>query len=303
MEAKLAEGRIYSFKVIKKISLNENEDKWILEDPFAYKLMIDASYYQHYNIKPLTNIDCLVDKINCTGKIYLEPLHPFYKKGEIYQFDVVEQKQETDIWGNKSNILVLSDIFKQTTTCKIQNQYLTLPTKINCKIITIKKGFPVVMPTDGNHIQILPNFEVTKIYDFKIIEKDYRPRNKRYYILEDKYGSKHLLPMKSYRFFDLDSGKTIQCKVDKIDHEGFLVLEPIHPKYEIGKSYKFTIKEIESRNIHNNTNEIVITVYDCFDNECNVFVENTDIGIFSKLKHINLKVNGFKKGKPTLILQ
>lgn len=303
MEAKLAEGRTYSFKVIKKISLNENEDKWILEDPFAYKLIIDASYYQHYNIKPLTNIDCLVDKINCTGKIYLEPLHPFYKKGEIYQFDVVEQKQETDIWGNQSNILVLSDIFKQTTICKIQNLYPILPIKINCKVITIKKGFPVVMPADGNHIQISPHFEVNKIYDFKIKEKDYRPRNKRYYILEDKYGSKHLLPMKPYRFFDFDLGKTIQCIVDKIDHEGFLVLEPLHPVYEIGKSYEFTIKEIEKHNNQNEINEIVITVYDCFDNECNIFVENIDTSKLFDLKHIILQVNGFKKGKPVLNLQ
>lgn len=300
MEAKLAEGRTYSFKVIKKISLNENEDKWILEDPFAYKLMIDASFYQHYNIKPLSNIDCLVDKINCTGKIYLEPLHPFYKKSEIYQFDVVEQRQETDIWGNKSNVLILSDIFKQFTTCKIQNLYPILPTKINCKVITIKKGFPVVMPADGNHIQISPHFEVNKIYDFNIKEKDYRPRNKRYYILEDKYGSKHLLPMKPYRFFDFDMGKTIQCFIDKIDHEGFLILEPLHPIYDVGKSYEFIIKEIENHSIYHNTNETVITVYDYFDNECNIFIENFDYAMFENLKNINLKVIGLKKGKPVL---
>ncbi len=300
MEAKLIEGKTYQFKVIKKIAIADEDEKWILEDPFGYRLMIDTNFYQNYNIHAQTQIDCIVDKINCSGKLFLEPIHPYYKKMEVYQFEVVEQKIEKNIWGKPINVVIMKDIYNQMIECYINHQFIDLPLTLSCKIIQIKKGKPILIPVDNNYLITNKNYNLGEIYSFNIIEKNYKPHFKRFFILEDSFKDKHLLPMKPYPSYNLEVGQKIECIVYKINQDGELVLEPLHPFYIIGNTYSFQIKEIETRSIENQENEIVFTVYDIYNNECFLFVENIQKTDFKSLQQIECKVIGFKKGKPIL---
>ena len=95
----LEEGHIYPFLIRKQIELPNGGFAWILEDEQGVKHTLSADYYHDYSFKPGDKIRCKVDKINCTGKIYLEPEHPYYRQGRTYEFDVVSGLVMPDIFG------------------------------------------------------------------------------------------------------------------------------------------------------------------------------------------------------------
>ena len=76
-KSKLKEGDVLNFIIRNKILLQDNQDYFILEDPFGQKHFIEASLYSGYELHTGQVIDCLVDRINCTGRIFLEPYRSF----------------------------------------------------------------------------------------------------------------------------------------------------------------------------------------------------------------------------------
>ena len=86
---KIEEGIDLDFKVINLVMLQDGRNYYILEDPNEMKHFIDAETYANYGIEIGQMIQCRVAKINCTGRIYLEPVHPIYQEGQTYYFEVI----------------------------------------------------------------------------------------------------------------------------------------------------------------------------------------------------------------------
>lgn len=137
---KLREGMNVDFIVRNQVVLQDNRTYFILEDPSETKHFIEADPYLHYQIKTGQKLRCQIVKINCTGRIILEPLHPVYKIGESYEFRVVSSVsdepencyQMEDVFGNRIKISRSEKVFP------IGNP----PISLRCIVKSIKKGIP-----------------------------------------------------------------------------------------------------------------------------------------------------------------
>ncbi|PKP19322.1 MAG: hypothetical protein CVU05_11685 [Bacteroidetes bacterium HGW-Bacteroidetes-21] len=83
------EGQEYPFYVEKLLSLPDGS-YFVLNGPDDRKYLMESRFYSdEYQIIPGTEIICKVDKINCTGKVFFEPLHPVYLEGVVDVFEIV----------------------------------------------------------------------------------------------------------------------------------------------------------------------------------------------------------------------
>lgn len=144
----LIEGKEYNFTIQNKISLPDDDNYYVLLDPFGKKHLLPLIYYSDYNLKIGTSISCNVDKINCTGRIFLEPKHPFYIAGEIYEFDFlfvdkILDKEEKSTW-----VAVFKDVFGKKVYAPVLNHQMDInfsASKLKCKVEKLKKGKPYLV--------------------------------------------------------------------------------------------------------------------------------------------------------------
>lgn len=149
----LKEGYYYSFKYIKCVTLEDDNKYMIFEDQFGIRHFIEYEPYKAYNLSISDNVNCLVAKINCTGRIYLEPEHPVYKAGNNYSFEIILIKECTeslqltvkDCFDNQVNLTVDFNIYGMLSVGK------TIPARVE----SIKKGIPELV----NSMEIKVNSE------------------------------------------------------------------------------------------------------------------------------------------------
>ncbi len=139
---KLEEGDILDFLIRNKVKMQDNQDYYILEDPYGQRHFIEAGIYSAFGLQPGQMVECRVDRINCTGRIFLEPRHPYYSEGKIYDFQLLAELQRKE-----KKILVIEDIFKNQLELEVSgdNSFLVHDLKmLKCKVKRIKKGRPEV---------------------------------------------------------------------------------------------------------------------------------------------------------------
>lgn len=102
-------GTNYDFFVIKTIQLPDNELYHILSDPFGERHLLPAKYYIDYNLTVGEIISCHVDKVNCQGRIFIEPKHPQYRIGELYEFKLLKIETAINKKGNLVSTCVMID--------------------------------------------------------------------------------------------------------------------------------------------------------------------------------------------------
>jgi hypothetical protein len=138
----LEEGQWYCFKVLNYIQLQDELWYYILQDINGLKHFMRADCYKDYDFKIGTEIKCKIDCINCTGRIYLEPEHPFYKEGKIYEFVLNPESCKTE---NES--LIVLDIFGNSLKVgnyKNKNIGWVSKNKVCCMVRCLRKGLPVL---------------------------------------------------------------------------------------------------------------------------------------------------------------
>jgi hypothetical protein len=96
---KFSEGEWHQFLVVKKLEIPGENSYYLLESKMGNRLLMAAEHYENYGIKAGDTLNCHVDKINCSGKIYLEPENPYYIVGQIHQFEVLGKKEIADQKG------------------------------------------------------------------------------------------------------------------------------------------------------------------------------------------------------------
>ncbi len=138
----LTEGLWYPFIVHNLIQLQDDAWYFVLRDINGLKHFLPAEYYQDYQIKTGDEISCKIDKINCTGRIYLEPRHPHYTEGEIYDFETVKILDS----GN-GLILIVKETggnFIEVSTEGHSLDDLKSKKIVQCRVKSIKKGSPIL---------------------------------------------------------------------------------------------------------------------------------------------------------------
>ncbi len=299
--ARLVEGRVYPFHVLKTVSLGPTDDWYVLKDPQGYKILLSKSLYAHYGIAPGMDISCRVDKINCNGKIFLEPEHPIYKEKEVYTFNVVCAGHRKDILGSDGHFFMVRDAHHLEWKVKTFSKKLwdSPPEKINCYVNKIKKG-RLYLKVAGE-IPDSQGLQTGQAYLFTITgEKTDEEENTVYFILEDKNGYRHILKKKHYLHYGFKKGDQVMCAVDTIAAEGFLMLEPLHPCYETGKTYEFPVDRLEQMIFSDGFVQKVLVLKDCFGKEVRIFLDHRVSSLLGKKRLVVALVKRIRKGMPEL---
>ena len=134
----LQEGESYPFIVHNLVQLQDGEDYYVLTDINGMKHFMPSGYYVDYGFKIGDAITCKIDRINCTGRIFLEPTHPYYKEGKIFSFELENFK----IQDNNITLFVkgLNGNSIEVPVYDIDINKLTTKKKVSCKVQNIKKG-------------------------------------------------------------------------------------------------------------------------------------------------------------------
>lgn len=138
----LQEGNIFRFKVEKKITLPDG-DYFILLAEFDQKYLLPAKYYTEYNIKIGQEIICSIDRVNCNGKVFLEPQSPIYSIGDRDVF-IIKDTEERIKHKTKEKYLVINTESEKTKraiiSSELTNNTYSRNEKYYCEVIKIKKG-------------------------------------------------------------------------------------------------------------------------------------------------------------------
>lgn len=290
MKGKLEQGKYYDFKVIKLVSLDEGGQFWVLEDPFGFRQLLNSEYYDLYNITPGITLNCKVDKINCTGKIYLEPQNPFYKEGETYDFNVIYASP----LHNRFQVVVKDEFGDEHTVSTLRNPGKTAL----CRVDRIKKG--VIYLADSYDDNIVW-FSEGEQYPFFVSDIRETPDCGECFFLTDDNHRSYILPSEKYLNHNISKGDNIICTVIKQTESGFCVLEPLHPLYKNGESHQFEALRLIKQESFNKKTEWVLWVKDGFDVEISVPLNGEDPKDFENATYVICEIERIKKGRPYLI--
>lgn len=133
-----SEGNWFPFRVYNCVQLQDGEYYYVLQDINGLKHFLPAQFYKEYRIKTGEEIQCRIDKINCTGRIILEPKHPYYSEGEVYLFTVVGYKSEGD-----QDIVIVQEFSGNCIEVPLYGKEklnINTQTKLKCIVKNIKKG-------------------------------------------------------------------------------------------------------------------------------------------------------------------
>jgi hypothetical protein len=140
---KLQEGLTFNFLLRSVVTLQDQKQYLILEDPDGIKHFLDEEPYKHYHLKAGTTIRCRVEKINCTGRVFLEPEHPLYHVGSVYRFRIMK-------YDLSNGCLHLTDKTGMPHFCPLDAEEAKIIARrsgIYCKVIGIHKGVLDLFPT------------------------------------------------------------------------------------------------------------------------------------------------------------
>jgi len=295
-------GQRLSFDITSKITLPGTEEvNFILLGPDQKKYLLPEQYFTKYGLQVGQTINCSVDKINCSGKIFLEPEHPYYKVGERYDFLVVRISEQKDFLGKLQLTAYVKDIYNQEWPCPIAQKEPVQDgvSYLSCKIDRIKKGTLILsLPELTDHFNHL---KIGQLYNFQLVDiLTYQQED--FYLFKDPAGNYHRLPVANYRHYGFKLGQTVEATVVKYRPNGESLIEPIHPYYKIGETYLFKFKNLEKSINPVGRLEAVITVTDIYDQEIKVKPLTWQMEKESyHPESISCLVQRFKKGRPVLI--
>ena len=230
----IEEGKYYRFRIEGEVKGVDGEELLKLSDPNGVKHLLNTQWYKNYNLKAGETVICHIDKINCSGRIFIEPVHPVYKPDEIFDFEVVDS-----VKIENNNYFLIKDVFDN----KIEIPEVDLPsgTKpgdiVPCRVLTVKKGKPVLIPVaaEPDYSGFIEGDE----YQFKVSGMKRYSGKYSFFILSDEKGNEYLLRKKFYEEYGIKTGDTIKCTFKKTGKESYF--EPEHPYYKKGRKYDFFI--------------------------------------------------------------
>jgi len=291
---KFEKGTWYSFSIIGKTNILEKGEHYILSHESGRKMLLNAEYYVKYNLTIGQTIQCRVDKVNCTGQVFLEPNHPYYTEGETYDFILLRIFSTDDSFYNAT----VSDFFANELDVYLNHPDDFYPNQlVSLQVIQIKKGLPILsQSTIDKNKHFEDNAEIKLI-----VKKIAKHNSEDYYILCQGAQVMSKIKVKHYKDYGFDVGDDIVCNILGKEGNERLIVEPKSPFYQIGGVYLFTKQSIEEYINLEGAIKKVIVVLDLSGKKCGV--EISEYEAFSQHKNgltIKCKVIGFRKGRPQL---
>lgn len=291
----LQEKQSYLFRVLRLLTLPDGSQNWLLTHHGGDRYLLPAALYTDYGIEAGQTLNCLVDKINCTGKIFLEPRHPHYSEGQSYRFILEEEQSIEDGAGNQLYKLIFKGVNGEPQTLVAMLDYSPFKAgdAVWIKIKAIRKGKPVLVLADEEPFTPMKEgekytFWVTAITGHGLYE------------ITGPLGIKAFLETQMYSHHGLEVGRAFRGCFLRWHADGYPLIEPEHPVYTAGECYQFRVLRSEDTNNQQDKELSVWIAEDCFGHEIKVFPGIDDRQSQPLPEQITCLVEKLKKGKPVL---
>jgi hypothetical protein len=289
---KLREGKEYKFLVEKELTLPDNSHHFLLKGPDSKKYLIPISRYSHYGILTGKVIKCKVDRINCMGKVFLEPLNPWYSEGKSYSFDVDGIEERIDNTGTNRKVIVVTDK-SGTKICVPHDKFTSLTVKgekIILTVIRITKGKVHFGSTSGE-TNNLP-LEAGSDYEFVVERIEKGIDDEEYFVIKDPFGNFSTLPAKYYKYYGYTTGTRFRGKIIRNKKNGGKTIEPENPFYKSGSEILMRVTSFYKNPVNHS---FTINLKDKYS-----FSHCIETSMPPNAKSVRCKVLMIKKGKPLL---
>jgi len=233
----LKAGVVYPFRMIKTTSLSEGDHYLVLESPTLSRHLLDLNLYPALRFKKEEFIRCRIDKINCSGKLFLEPENPDYMEGNDYPFIYDHNEEITNSLGVKQIIAVLRGKNGEKAVMPLdgENFHFKMEEIISGHLIRIKKGILIL----HQQRDLSDQYEFNGIYPFRVIKEGINHKNNSVFIVSDSGGREFSIQKDNYQYYGIKIGNELQCKITGYNVDGRCTLEPLHPYLREGKVYAF----------------------------------------------------------------
>ncbi len=301
--SRLTEGETYTFTILKTVSLTPDEAYFVMRDPLGYKMMMPKKYYVRYGFEDGQQIQCRVDKVNCNGRMFLEPQHPHYIEGHAYPFEVLSAGSHENILNQTEKYLVVKDAlgYEWTVNTRKDDLIKKSPGTIRCLVKRIKKG-KLYLYIEGETIES-PHLLPGQTQIFQVIGEYYEATDGlSYFVIEDTFGGRHKLSKKYFFHYDISINTAIRCRVMHLSPDGSYALEPEHPCYKIGNEYRFAVDRIEELVFSDWFRQKVLVLNDCFGEEVKVHVDDHVVVQLMQSPTISARVKDIYKSRLELEL-
>lgn len=291
----LREGETYPFTIFNRIEITDNEYFGLI-GPCGKKHLLEAAHYFHYGFEIGQEIMCRIDKINCAGKIYLEPINPIYPVGGSFNFTMVEEKALVNSLGENEKQLLVADLFGKHHQLWIpENGAVFRKNKsVELQVVQIRKGNLFLM--HPKFVISGMGYEIGKEYQFSIEGISTLIEKKEYFRLKDELGRVHFLRSKFYADYGFVPGAYFTGRIVKKPQAGSYYIEPHYPGYKIGECNDFTFIKEDVYFHPSGKEEDIWVVHDKQDKKCYLF-HSTLPSENLKYKPIRAVVENVYKGK------
>lgn len=237
------EGKEYLFRIEKETTTPDKKTYWVLSGPGDKRFLLPSGYYKGYGLEPGKEITCRIDRINCSGQIFLEPRHPCYEEGKKYPFRVISTAKATNENGDGLANVVVEDILgnKITLEWSDKEEAPVNGKEIYLRIERIYKGRPVFAPK--NRRGDSGKYRSGKYYDFNVLRTRKGPDDELYYIVSDRKGATHSLPVKYYEHYNIKPGTNFRGRIIKYSSGGGII-EPKSPFYKPGTFIRLKVLNV-----------------------------------------------------------
>lgn len=262
---KLIEGHSYTFRVLHEIEMPPDNEAWyVLESEYGSRHLLLKEFYKHYRLQPEMNIVCRVDKVNCSGKLFLEPEHPYCKPGDIVPFVLTSTMEHTNSFGEIEVLLLLTDPWGQTAHLQIPQALREIKHEFRCRIDRIKKG--ILLISDPERAYFGDGAAPLAATPFVIEGLCTLAPQLEYYVLKQG-NSRQYLRSKYFTQYGFEKGNEVNARVLATPALYQHYIEPIHPFYKPGEVYAFDYIRTEKAGITEETNQYKLIVRDLLGHE------------------------------------
>lgn len=274
----LSVGDILFFEVCKTFELDEEHFVVLKCDSEQYSL--NANDYKGYSFNIGDKIKCRVDKINCSGKIFFEPEHPYYKEQNFYFFQFLRVIDREE----RNSIIEVLDRFGNIHQCKTSQKELESGQSIKLWLQKISKGQFYLFDSDS---EIPNNHSKGDVYSAPLIID-----SNCYLVWKDK---KIFIDTSLYPWLDKHSGQIVSFFVQHYDLFGNPIIEIVHDDFLPGKKiWVKALREVTFPAGKSSTHHMIECIA---ENNIKVYLSHRFLATWKPGDRYFLQVDTVKKGR------
>ncbi|MDZ7739798.1 MAG: hypothetical protein U5K32_12175 [Bacteroidales bacterium] len=139
---RIEEDRLYEFFIYDRKKGLDGKDYFLIRDQNNSHHIIPADQYSYYGLETGKPFRGRFIRYHATGKYKIEPLNPYYKPGEVYEFDLLS---ESIMPADGGKLLIVADKHGLRHEVHVPGDY-SPGKKLYLRVEKIRKGWPLLIP-------------------------------------------------------------------------------------------------------------------------------------------------------------